>query len=170
MSNRDAFLKMIKKSEGVDKIGDNGYNVLFGSTVEHPKLFPTLADGTPDYRDHPRQEFEIPRLGIKTSAAGAFQIEMHQFDFYKHSLKLPDFGHASQIAIAMEMIKECQALPDIDAGNLDAAVAACAHIWASLPGNNYGQRENAMSVLTQYFTESGGTLAANGVDNDNSST
>lgn len=167
MSNRDAFLKMIKKSEGVDGIGDNGYNALFGATKERPKLFPTLEDGTPDYRDHPRQEFVIPRLGIKTSAAGAFQIEMHEFDFYKKSLKLPNFGHASQIAIAMQMIKECHAFNYIDAGDLDNAVAACCTRWASLPGNNYGQRENEMSVLTQYFTDSGGTLAANGVDNDN---
>ena len=146
-TNRTAFLTMIACSEGTEGIGDRGYNALFGG-----KTFSS-------YADHPRISTFIPRLGIYTTAAGRYQVLAHIFDSYKASLSLKDFSPASQDAIALQIIKECGALDDIDAGRLQTAIGKCAHIWASLPGNNYGQPEKKLADLQTAFTNAGGKLA-----------
>jgi muramidase (phage lysozyme) len=147
-TNRKAFLDMIAHSEGTYGKGDNGYNVIVGG-----KLFNN------GYADHPRIVVEMPRLKIKSSAAGRYQLLARYFDVYKKQLKLKDFGHASQDAIAIQQIKECRALHDIDAGNIKDAIAKCACIWASLPGAGYGQRENKVADLVAAYASAGGVLA-----------
>lgn len=157
--NRKAFLDMISVSEGTYGIGDNGYNVLFGSTKLHPRFFH-------DYSDHPRvktyeknDEFNHNGKREFTTAAGRYQLLARFYDFYKKLLKLPDFSPASQDAIALQQIKECHALKDIDAGNFDIAVLECAPIWASLPGAGYGQRENKIGNLRAAYVAAGGVLS-----------
>ena len=44
------------------------------------------------------------------------------------------------------MIKERKALPLIDAGNWQAAIESLRDIWASFPGNNYGQGGRSMGA------------------------
>ncbi len=144
--NLTAFLTMIAVSEGTQGLGDRGYNVLVGGT---------LFDG---YADHPRVLVEL-RPGLKSTAAGRYQILEHEFDVYKPQLHLPDFGPESQDTIAQQMIHECHATADIEAGNLDAAVAKCDSRWASLPGAGYGQREQKLADLENAFTQAGGILA-----------
>jgi muramidase (phage lysozyme) len=78
---------------------------------------------------------------------------------YRDQLKLPDFGPASQDAWAIQLLRETGALALIEAGDFDGAVAACANIWASLPGAGYGQHENALDALRQAYVNAGGTLA-----------
>lgn len=151
MSNLDAFLTMIAVSEGTYDIGDRGYNCIVGSTPEHPHLFTS-------YADHPRVKVEL-QPGLYSTAAGRYQILERYFDAYKASLHLPDFSPASQDAIAVQMIREQHAFADVMAGRFDEAVAACANIWASLPGNHYGQRENSLVELREAFTAAGGELA-----------
>lgn len=141
-----AFLTMIAVSEGTAFKGDDGYNVLVGGT---------LFEG---YADHPRRLVDLGH-GLQSTAAGRYQILERYFDAYKISLKLPDFGHASQDAIAVQMIREQKALPAVMSGNLALAVIDCANIWASLPGSNYGQHENAFSQLASAFVTAGGVLA-----------
>lgn len=151
MSNRTAFLDMIANSEiGADLLAasDNGYNVLVGSTAEHPLLFT-------DYSTHPN----VFNEGLDSTAAGRYQLLHKYYVAYAKSLGLSDFSPASQDAIALQQIKECSALPDIDAGNLDAAIKGVAHIWASLPGAGYGQHENKFAALHQAFTDAGGEIA-----------
>ncbi len=146
--NQKAFLDMISVSEGTFGKGDNGYNVLVGGALwEH------------GYADHPRVLVDFPKLGIKSTAAGRYQLLARYFDAYKKQLDLPDFSPASQDAIALQQIKECHALPDIEAGHFNIAVAHCAHIWASLPGAGYGQHENTMDKLRAAYVEAGGTVA-----------
>jgi muramidase (phage lysozyme) len=144
--NLQAFLTMIGLSEGTEELGDHGYNVLVGGT-----LFTSFAD-------HPRVLVDLGN-GLKSTAAGRYQILERMFDAYKVMLHLPDFGPASQDAIAVQMIHECHATADVEAGNFDDAVASCASRWASLPGANYGQRENQLADLRRAFTQAGGTLA-----------
>jgi muramidase (phage lysozyme) len=156
MSNRQAFLDMIAKSEigaCLLEISDNGYNVLVGSTPKQPCLFK-------GYADHPRVLVRLSST-LSSTAAGRYQILARYFDAYKRILKLPDFSPASQDAIAMQMIKERGALPDIDAGRFSAAVNKVSNIWASLPGpgNVYGQHVNNIDHLQSAYIESGGTLA-----------
>ncbi|MDK6079543.1 glycoside hydrolase family 104 protein [Massilia varians] len=153
--NLRAFLQMIAVSELTARllaISDNGYNVLVGSTKDHPRLFSS-------YADHPRQLIDLPRLGIKSTAAGRYQILARFFDAYKKQLCLKDFSPASQDAIAVQMIRECSALADIEAGRVSAAVTKCRSRWASLPGAGYGQHENDLEMLVLAFRRSGGVIA-----------
>lgn len=148
--NQKAFLDMLAYSEIGPTLlsgSDNGYNVLVGG-----KLF----EG---YADHPRQLVWLARLSINSTAAGRYQLLARYFDAYKVLLGLTDFSPASQDAIALQQIKESRALPLIESGDFAAAVDRCAHIWASLPGANYGQHENHLAALQQSYINAGGTVA-----------
>jgi muramidase (phage lysozyme) len=136
--NQRAFLDMIAYSEIGPKLlseSDNGYNVIVGGTLFH------------DYSDHPRQSIKLPRLGIKSTAAGRYQILARYFDAYKKILKLPDFSPASQDKIALQLIHECRALDEIERGDIEEAIKLCRSRWASLPGASYGQHENRLDDL-----------------------
>ena len=153
--NRRAFLDTIAFSEigrALLAVSDNGYNVLVGSTPSAPHLFLS-------YADHPRKLVQIS-ASLQSTAAGRYQILARYFDVYKAQLKLPDFGHASQDAIAMQMAGECSALADIDAGRIESAITKCASRWASFPGANYSQHENPMSMLVAAFQSAGGVVTA----------
>ena len=142
---RRAFLNMIAWSEigpALLSISDNGYNIMVGSTPARPLLFY-------GYEDHPR----IYNKSTNSTAAGRYQHLERYFDAYKKQLNLPDFGYTSQDAIALQQILECRAIPDIDGGRIESAIAKCAHIWASLPGNNYGQHANKLAVLVAIYNQ-----------------
>jgi len=145
--NQKAFLDMIAFSEGTPKYGNKrGYNVIVGGS-----LFT-------DYADHPRQLVQV-NARLRSTAAGRYQLLARYFDAYKTQLHLPDFSPDSQDAIALQQIRECHAIEDVDAGNFDEAVSKCAHIWASLPGAGYGQHENSLAALRSAFEKAGGVLA-----------
>src|SRR6266567_3232165 len=146
-ANLNAFLDMIAFSEGTSTVAgsDNGYNVLVGGT---------LFDS---YADHPRILVHI-REGLDSTAAGRYQLLERYFDFYKKKLNLPDFSPDSQDAIAVQQIKECNALQDIANGNIQSAINQCSHLWASMPGAGYGQRENSLESLLSAYQKLGGTL------------
>lgn len=151
MSNLSAFLTMIAVSEGTEPIGDRGYDCIVGSTPEHPVLFGS-------YADHPRVKVRL-RPDLVSTAAGRYQILERYYDSYKAQLGLKDFSPESQDAIATQMIREQRAFADVAAGRFDEAVAKCSSIWASLPGNTYGQHQNALAALRQAFAVAGGQLA-----------
>ena len=144
--NVAAFLDMLAHSEGTFGRGDDGYNVLVGGGLFH------------DYSDHPRQLIEL-RPDLKSTAAGRYQILARNFDPYKRALHLPDFSPESQDQIAVQMIREVKAIPMIQAGQFGAAVSACRHIWASLPGAGYGQHENKLENLEAAYVKAGGNVA-----------
>lgn len=147
--NQKAFLDMLAWSEGTSRIpdSDDGYRALVGG-------------GTFDsYADHPRKLVWIPRLNINSTAAGRYQLLARYFDAYKVLLKLADFSPASQDAIALQQIKERNALKLIESGDFSAAVDRVSNIWASLPGAGYGQRENRLADLESAYAAAGGTVA-----------
>ena len=146
--NRKAFLDALAWSEGTTKYGDqNGYNVLVG------------GETFDSYADHPRKSIWLPKLGIFSTAAGRYQLLARYFDAYKKLLRLSDFSPESQDAIALQQIKECRALPLIDAGDFEAACNRVGNIWASLPNNNYGQHQQKMADLVKAYLNAGGQLA-----------
>lgn len=151
--NLQAFLDMIAVSEGTSTIpgSDNGYRVIVGSTVANPHLFDA-------YSDHPRVLVDLGH-GLKSTAAGRYQILARYFDAYKTKLALPDFSPASQDKIAVQMIRERGALDAIAAGSFEYAVTRCSNIWASLPGNNYEQHQNQLADLQIAFEAAGGVVA-----------
>jgi len=152
--NLKAFLDMIARAEiGKELLAksDNGYNVIVGSRPEMPILFM-------NYADHPRLVVEYAR-GKKSTAAGRYQILKRNYDAYKRILNLSDFSPASQDAIAIRLIGECEAIKLIETGQIERAIANCRSRWASFPGAGQGQREHKMAALIAAYTQAGGNLA-----------
>jgi muramidase (phage lysozyme) len=156
--NLCAFLDTIALSELGEEIladpaADDGYKIIVGSLPGHLVTFDS-------YADHPRRLMHFARPGLKPStAAGRYQLLAHYFDDYKALLHLPDFSPESQDLIAVQQIKEAHALAPIAAGDLATAVALCTHLWASFPGNNYGQHQNKMAALKTDYCAAGGVCA-----------
>jgi muramidase (phage lysozyme) len=150
-ANRVAFLDMIAHSEiGLLLLAetDNGYNVLVGSTPAKPLIFPS-------YATHPN----VLNKALNSTAAGRYQLLFRWFKAYAALLKLPDFSPLSQDLIALQQIRERGAFALIDAGQFEAAVAKCSNIWASLPGNSYGQHTNDIAALKFAYLNAGGVAA-----------
>ncbi|SEJ72343.1 Muramidase (phage lambda lysozyme), partial [Azotobacter beijerinckii] len=126
---------------------DHGYDVLVG------------GDLFAGYADHPRKLVALPRLGIKSTAAGRYQLLARYWDAYRKILDLKDFGPISQDRIALQQIKERRALDDIGAGRIEAAMAKVRNIWASLPGAGYGQHEHRADDLLAQYAAAGGVMA-----------
>ena len=151
--NLKAYLDLLAYSElgpGLLKVSDNGYNVVVGSLPSKPILFNS-------YSDHPRKLVDLGR-GLKSTAAGRYQILSRYFDVYKKQLGLKDFGHDAQDRIAIQMISECKALGAIEAGRISEAMKLTNSRWASLPGSPYGQHTNSEKTLLDAFVAAGGTL------------
>jgi len=152
--NQKAFLDMIAFSENGEKllaVSDNGYDVIVGSTPTKPNLLP-------HYDDCNRKVVSL-KNGIKSTASGRYQILSRYYDAYKKQLGLPDFSPDSQDKIALQLIKECHALGDIESGNFVSAVGKCASRWASLTGSPYGQHTHPIETLRDAFVAAGGQLA-----------
>ncbi|KVG31462.1 glycoside hydrolase family 104 protein [Burkholderia diffusa] len=147
--NRTVFLDMIAWSEGTSRIpeSDDGYRVLVGATPGKPLTFSS-------YATHPG----ILNSTFNSTAAGRYQLLYRYWLAYRQQLKLPDFSPLSQDRIALQQIRERGALPFIDIGNFTKAVQLCSGIWASLPGNDYGQHVNTIAVLQTAYVNAGGAL------------
>jgi len=143
--NIDAFLWAIRVSEGTD--GLNGYSMLVGGG-----LFGSFAD-------HPRVLVDLPKLGIKSSAAGAYQILRRTWDDVRGVIGAPDFSPPWQDRAAVELIRRRGALADVRAGRFATAINKCKKEWASLPGAGYGQHENSLARLQNAYVSAGGMLA-----------
>jgi muramidase (phage lysozyme) len=151
-SNVCAFLDLIAWSEGTDNgeqpTQDDGYDVVVGGG---------LFDS---YADHPRRLISLPSLGIKSTAAGRYQILSRYWDHYRKQLGLiGGFTPENQDRIALQLIRECKALDDIKAGRIADAIHKCRSRWASLPGAGYNQHEHKVSNLLAAYSKAGGVLA-----------
>lgn len=161
--NERAFLETLKWSEGVAP-GLDGYRTLFGGKlfengfIDHPRIACQFTDGA--------------GRRLWTSAAGAYQFmavspiptggttRVNTWDTLKRRLNLPDFGPESQDRAALELVRERGALADVQAGRLQAAIAKCAPVWASLPGAGYAQKERKLTSLFAAYATNGGNLEA----------
>jgi len=145
-----AFLDMLAWSEGTDNgkqpTKDRGYDVMVGG-----RLFT-------GYADHPRVLVPLPKLGIKSTAAGRYQLLSRYFDAYRRQLGLKDFSPLSQDLIALQQIRERRALERVKAGQLISAIDLVRNIWASLPGAGYGQHERQLGDLVAAYRKAGGEV------------
>lgn len=164
--NRVAFLDMIAHSEGTvnDPVTqDNGYDILV-TGMNGPQRFES-------YEDHPNILVVVNTSGLESTAAGRYQL-LHRYWVdrtdpstghvtlgYKSLLHLFDFSPVSQDLVALQQIRERGALPYVDSGQLAHAILLCSNIWASFPGNGYGQHQNMVAVLQQIYQAAGGALA-----------
>lgn len=157
--NLAAFLLTIRHAEGT--AGPDGYLTMFGG-----RLFASFAD-------HPRvaQQFtDGEGRTLWTTAAGAYQFlavspipgggrtRVDTWDRLQRRLSLPDFSPQSQDRAALELVDECGAIGDAKAGRIDAAIAKCRRVWASLPGAGYAQPERSREWLAARYVQAGGVL------------
>lgn len=151
---RKAFLDMIAYSEGTDNgrqpTKDRGYDVIVGG-----KLFS-------DYSKHPGVYVKL-NAKLTSSAAGRYQVLEKFAKHYMKQLGLPDFGPASQDKIALQLIRECKALADIDEGRIHKAIYKCRSRWASFPpppgaGKLYNQRAESIDKMLDIFKKAGGVV------------
>lgn len=149
-----AFLDMLAWSEGTSTschTQDDGYDVVVGG-IDSPNRFTS-------YADHPGVLVTVNRKGLKSTAAGRYQLLHRYWKVYRMQLALRDFGPISQDKVALQQIKERRALADIQAGRLPQAIDRCRNIWASLPCAGYGQREHKLDNLLAHYLAAGGRLA-----------
>lgn len=151
---RKAFLDMIAYSEGTDNgrqpTKDRGYDVIVGG-----KLFS-------DYSKHPGVYVKL-NAKLTSSAAGRYQVLEKFAKHYMEQLGLPDFSPASQDKIALQLIRECKALADIDEGRIHQAIYKCRSRWASFPpppgaGKLYNQRAESIDKMLDVFKKAGGVV------------
>lgn len=140
------FLDLIAFSEGTSTVkkSDDGYDVLFGG-----KLFT-------GYADHPRKLITLPIGGrpVSSTAAGRYQLLSRYWDAYRNSLGLNGgFTPENQDRVAIQQIRERRALDDIKSGRIAEAIAKCSNIWASFPGNNYGQNPHKLEKLLKWWAD-----------------
>lgn len=159
MSNRTAFLDMLAVSEGTSTSPAtkcNGYDVIVTGIDKQPEVFT-------DFSTHPfangRKSKVINSKGLTSNASGRYQFMLKDWAHYRDQLGLPDFGPASQDKWALQLIRERGALPLIDAGKFDLAVARVRNLWASLPGAGYGQPEHGIEKLRAAYLKAGGVIA-----------
>lgn len=151
-SNVLAFLDMIADSEGTRTVpgSDDGYNVLYGGG-----LFES-------YLDHPRKRLTFPINGkrVTSTAAGRYQLLERYWDAYRASLRLlGGYTPENQDRVALQQIRERRALEDIRAGRITEAIQKCSNIWASFPGNDYGQNPHKTDKLLAFYEAAGGRFA-----------
>lgn len=143
-----AFLDLVSWSEGTSIGPDNGYGVIVSGE--------TGPNSFADYSDHPFANGRPPiqvRPGLTSTASGRYQLMLHWWLAYKAELGLHDFSPASQDAVAIQQMRERHALPLVEEGNIQGAIFNCSNIWASFPGNSYGQGGKPLDALTaQYAT------------------
>lgn len=156
-----AFLDMLAVSE-IDAYtrahSDDGYNVLVGShgpMKRDGKIIPANVLTFASYATHPN----VLNRAVNSTAAGRYQLLFRYFSPYAKLLHLADFSPLSQDQIAIQQIREQRALPLIQSGHVAAAIAACSNIWASLPGNDYGQHQNDIAMLIAAYKAAGGVVA-----------
>lgn len=159
-TNVRAFLATIAAAEGTapNRYGIEPYRVCYGyrhvirDLGEHPAV-------SGEWAGEPLDSLGPRYAGLKSTAAGKYQMIRPTWIAAKRALGLPDFGPASQDAAAVYLIRKAGALPAVESGDFASALALCAREWASLPGSTAGQPTRKLDQLAQVFTANGGTIA-----------
>lgn len=145
--NMKLFQELISRAEATTT---HGYNTAFGgSKIE-------------SLDDHPRTRRGFTQTDGKknqSSAAGRYQFIEKTWDALAKRLELPDFSPRSQDLAVIELIRENKALPDILAGNFDAAAGKLGKQFASLPSSKYPQPKRDEKWLAKNIADIQGTQA-----------
>ena len=154
-----AFLDLIAFSEGTASGLDNGYGVIVDG-VAGPNTFT-------DYSDHPfaTQFHREPVLFAlpdspehRSTASGRYQIIYPTWLALQRKLGLKDFSPSSQDLAGQELLRERGAIPLIEAGDIQGAIAAVHGEWESFPGGVVqGDGPHSLAaLLDQYQTIAAG--------------
>jgi len=148
-----AFLDLVAWSEGTSTspiTKDRGYDIIV-SGIDGPHRMLDYDDHpfAPQYHRRPIQFRQTPPTF--STASGRYQILYRWWEPYKLKLGLSDFSPASQDAVAIQQMDERRAVDMVLAGNVQGAIEACSNIWASFPGNTYGQGSHSMATLLEHY-------------------
>ena len=144
--NVRAFLQALRLGEGTS--GPDGYNIRVGGFHFD------------DFSKHPKIKIYLPKYGVWSDAAGAYQFISPTWNEIQKKYGLPDFSPDSQDLAAVANIRDrCHAIEDIVAGRLADAIRKCSKEWASLPGSTAGQRTELYANIEEEFIMAGGVLA-----------
>ena len=154
-----AFLDLIGWSEGTSTSPitlNQGYDVIV-----------TGVDGPSVFTDYSRHPFELGGAVVvrrspllQSSAAGRYQLLARYWRAYKGQLGLTDYSPSSQDAVALQQMREHGAPGKLLAGDVHGAIEACSTIWASFPGNSYGQAGgHSLEELVSKYQEFLGTAS-----------
>jgi muramidase (phage lysozyme) len=156
------FLDLIAFSEGTSTnphTQNDGYDVIVGGVDGHHEFSDysdhPFANGQPAIvvRNHP------PAPPLTSTASGRYQLLARFWHPYKNLLGLADFGPVSQDRVALQQIRERHGIEDILAGNIQSAIEKCSNIWASFPGNDFGQGGKSMAALLDHYQNDTATPA-----------
>jgi muramidase (phage lysozyme) len=156
--NMNAFLFTAAVSEGTIAAGSsecNGYDCLVGSKPDALSLF--VPNGP-----HPNQEVTLTINGkqVPSTAAGRYQINHPTWTWYLNANGLPldtPFTPENQDRCAIWLIGMRKARTLVEAGAINAALVACAGIWASFPASQADQHTQQLSTLLAAYSAAGGT-------------
>lgn len=146
------FLDLLAFSEGTSTsrvTKNDGYDVIV-SGITGSEIFT-------DYSEHPfamgRESKQINHAAppLRSTASGRYQLLLRYWRSYQKTLHLTDFSPLAQDTVAIQQVKERSAIQPLLAGNVEKAISLCSPIWASLPGNNYGQGGKALQTLSDYW-------------------
>ena len=142
-SNLEAFLVTIRRRES--SVGEDAWTMLYGGSH------------FADFADHPRRYFPLPG-GLRTSAAGAFQIVASTWDSLRKQYPddLPDFSPASQTFAAVALIAGRGALDDVLQGRFEQACVKLRQEWTSMPGAAEAGWD--MAAAKSFYLAHGGRL------------
>jgi len=153
-----AALEALKWAEGTAKAADPyrvcyGYRHTIKSFADHPAV-------TGEWMGEKLDNLGPRYVGLKSTAAGAYQIIKPTWRGCKAALRLVDFSPEAQDAAAVYLLKECGALPLIEAGQFTAAVGKMGKLWASMPTATDGQPTRKFSDLAKVYQAAGGQVFA----------
>lgn len=168
-ANLRAFELMLRRSEHGPGTGPNDYRRLVGGELigdlsNHPRrtialFFFSNGKVATDRAAYPGVTVT---KSLYSSAAGAYQILTRTWDESRarYPGQLPDFTPPTQDRWCVMKLKERHALDAVLAGDLALALDRSKLEWASLAGAGYGQHENSMDSLRQWYVGYGGTIGA----------
>ena len=156
--NVTAFLWMLRCCEGTS--GPLGYQTRFGPRGDNLFDIEDPKSRSYQFKDHPRIGYTYPTKAgsITSTAAGAYQFLSKTWDSCQKALSLPDFSPRSQDLGCIFLLKQAGALSAIKAGDFKTAIEKTKRIWASLPGDVYGQGGKNFAQATAFFKQGGGTV------------
>ena len=148
------FLDLVAWSElGKDLGPDNGYGVIV-TGVDGPNSFTDYSDHpfAPPFHREPIQFAWPDSPEHRSTASGRYQIIYPTWVRLKSKLSLKDFSPPNQDLAGQELLRERGAIPLIEAGDIQGAIAAVHGEWESFPdGVVQGDGPHSMDALLDQY-------------------
>jgi muramidase (phage lysozyme) len=154
LPNQSAFLDVLAHTEGTERAADP-YRVCYANRHVIVDLSQHPYPG--EWKGEPLDHLGARYVGKISTAAGRYQINHPTWLLLQEQMALPNFTASCQDDAALGLIKSVGALVLVNAGLITEACHSCRNIWASLPGGDSGQPEDAMQDVLNFYARAGGT-------------